>query len=226
MEILKKLHENDADNELIPLIIQGETDLYEILIRRYNSFLYRIGRTYNYNHQDTEDLMQETYISAFSNLSGFKNLSSFRTWITRIMLNQCYHKKQKFSFKNETAVSELQIEKTTPMFHHQPNNEKILLNKELGNVLENALQRLPEDYKVVFTLRELNGLSVSEAAQAIDISTANVKVRLNRAKGMLRDEIKKMYSPQEIFEFNLVYCDKIVDNVMSRIHEMMRTKLA
>ena len=109
------------------------------------------------------------------------------------------------------------------MFHNSSNDEEITVNKELGRVIENAIQSIPEDYKIVFTLRELNGLSVAETAEAIDISESNVKVRLNRAKTMLRSQIEKMQSPEEIFEFNLVYCDKMVNNVMFRINQLNQT---
>ncbi len=213
-----KEFEHYKDTEIIDKILKGENQLYELLIRRHNPFLYRIGRSYNYNHHDTEDLMQETYINAFYSLPKFEGKSSFKTWITRIMLNNCHHKKEKFSFKNEKAVDEIRIEKNNPLFHHQMNTEKKLLNKELGNVLENALGKIPEDYRLVFILRELNGLSTTETSEAVNISEANVKVRLNRAKTMLRSEIEKMYSPDEIYEFNLIYCDRIVENVMAKIN--------
>lgn len=85
--------EKHTDIEIINRIAEGETRLYEILIKRYNSALYKIGRSYRYNHEDTEDLMQETYINAFYNLQKFENRSSFKTWLTRIMLNNCFHKK-------------------------------------------------------------------------------------------------------------------------------------
>ncbi|HEY5463314.1 MAG TPA: sigma-70 family RNA polymerase sigma factor [Hanamia sp.] len=214
--------EQYSDLEIIHKINDGDVKLYEILIRRYNSFLYRIGRTYRYNHQDTEDLMQEAYINAYLNLKKFENRSSFKTWFTRIMLNLCYQKKQKLSFKNEITGDDIQNEKSNIMFHHSTNNEKITVNKELGRVLENAIHEIPEDYRIVFSLRELNGLSVAETAEALDISESNVKVRLNRAKTMLRTEIKKMYSPQEIFEFNLVYCDGMVNRVMTQINELKK----
>jgi len=202
--------------EIIQTVKAGEVKLYEILIRRYNPFLYKIGRSYRYNHEDTQDLMQEAYVNAYFNLQKFENRSSFKTWITRIMLNLCYQKKQKASYKNE-IIEDIQNEKSAVMFHQSSNNEKITVNKELGRVLENAIQQIPEDYRIVFTLRELNGLSVSETAEALDISENNVKVRMNRAKGMLQKEIKKIYSPDEIFEFNLIYCDSMVEKVMSRI---------
>ncbi len=216
---MEKQLEQYADPEVIHKVINGEPALYEILIRRYNSFLYKIGRSYGFTHQDTEDLMQETYISAYCNLKKFEHKSAFKTWLTRIMLNHCYQKKHKLSFINEIADDQ-QTEKSNAMFHHSNNNEKLAANKELGRVLENAIHKIPEEYRMVFTLRELNGLSVAETAEAISISESNVKVRLNRAKTMLRSEIEKMYSPQEIFEFNLIYCDAIVNKVMKKINEL------
>ena len=209
-----------SDLEIIQKINDGDVKLFEILIRRYNPFLYKIGRTYKYNHQDTEDLMQDAYVNTFFSLKKFEHRSSFKTWITRIMLNLCYQRKHKLSFKNEITGDDIQNEKSNIMFHQSTNNEKITVNKELGRVLENAIQQIPEDYRIVFSLRELNGLSVAETAEALDISESNVKVRLNRAKTMLQKEIKKMYSPEEIFEFNLIYCDGMVDRVMKKIEEI------
>ncbi len=216
MSDIKKF-EHYTDSEIIHKINNGENQLFELLIRRNNPYLYRIGRAYNYNHQDTEDLMQETYINAFYSLDKFQNNSSFKTWITRIMLNNCYQKKQKLSFQNEKPTEHIQNEKDNPMFHNQNNTEKNVLNKELGHVLENALNTIPEEYRMVFAMRELNGLSTAETAETLDITESNVKVRLNRTKALLRSEIEKIYSPDDIFEFNLVYCDRIVENVMNRI---------
>ena len=209
-----------SDLEIIEKINDGDVKLFEILIRRYNPFLYKIGRTYRYNHQDTEDLMQDAYVNTFFSLKKFEHRSSFKTWITRIMLNLCYQRKHKLSFKNEITGDDIQNEKSNIMFHQSTNNEKITVNKELGRVLENAIQQIPEDYRIVFSLRELNGLSVAETAEALNISESNVKVRLNRAKTMLQKEIKKMYSREEIFEFNLIYCDGMVDRVMKKIEEI------
>ena len=213
-----------TDVEVIQQVINGNDELYEILIRRYNSFLYRIGRTYKFNHQDTEDLMQECYISVYRNLSKFENRSSFKTWITRIMLNQCYQRKHKLSYKNEIKTDSLLTENSKVMFHASSNNANSPINKELGHVLENAIQEIPVDYRVVFTLRELNGLSIAETADSLQISEGNVKVRLTRAKAMLRSQIEKMYSPQEIFEFNLIYCDAMVERVMTKIAEIKNQK--
>jgi RNA polymerase sigma-70 factor (ECF subfamily) len=96
------------------------------------------------------------------------------------------------------------------------------MNRELNFVIENALQQIPIDYRMVFSLREVNGLNISETADALDISEANVKVRLNRAKSMLRKEVEKSYSKEDIFEFNLIYCDRMVENVMNKLKAVKR----
>jgi RNA polymerase sigma-70 factor (ECF subfamily) len=219
MNNLREQFQQYSDIEIIYRVLNGEIKLYEILIRRYNSFLYKIGRSYHYNHQDTEDLMQETYISAYCNLKKFEQRASFKTWLTRLMLNHCYQKKHKLSYANEIITAEPLTEKTNSLFSYSINKDQ-MINKELGSVVENALLQIPEDYRMVFTLRELNGLSVAETSSALNITEANVKVRLNRAKAMLRVAIESMYSPHEIFEFNLIYCDEMVNKVMARIHTL------
>ncbi len=206
-----------ADFEIIQKILEGEIEWYEILIRRNNPFLYKAGRSYNYNHEDTQDLMQDTFIDAYLNLSKFENRSSFKTWIIKIMLNNCYKKLQKFSFKNE--ISTEINDKSIPMFsdNQHTDTNKVIVNRELNFVIENALTEIPLDYRLVFSLREMNGLNVFETAEALNISEANVKVRLNRAKTMLRKQIEKSYTAQDIFEFNLIHCDAIVNHVMNHI---------
>lgn len=206
-----------TDDEIIRKIVAGEVALFEILIRRTNPFLYRTGRAYNYNHEDTQDLMQDTFIDVYTNLEKFEHKSSFKTWAIKIMLNNCYRKQQKFSFKNEVA-SEMN-DKSAPMFSNQGmDTGKTVANRELGFVIENALGQIPFEYRVVFSLREMNGLNVLETSDVLGISETNVKVRLNRAKTMLRKEIEKAYSPEEIFEFNLIYCDQIVKRVMNQLN--------
>lgn len=212
--------ENISEREAIARITAGETRLFEIIIRRYNHDLYRAGRSYGFNHADTEDLMQETYLSAFCHLDQFGYRASFKTWLLRIMLNHCYHKTRKQRYLRETTVPSFAEEKSTPMFHHHSADaDHALLNGELKHELEEAVSHIPADYRMVFTLRELTGLSVRETAEVLDISDANVKTRLNRAKKMLRKEITKRYSLEDIFEFNLIYCDRMVERVMARIHD-------
>ena len=209
------------DSGIISEILLGNSALFEILIRRYNPFLYKAGRGYGYDHQDTEDIMQETFIASFQSLAKFENRSSFKTWIIRIMLNQCYHRSRKFSYQKK-LTTEISVNKNSgSMFlttnHSDP--DRSVINKELKSVIETALNKLPEDYRMTFTLRELTGSSVAETAELLNITTSNVKVRLNRVKIMLRKEIEKIYSAEDIYEFNLIYCDKIVNTVMKKILE-------
>jgi len=206
--------------EIISSILNGEKSLYEIIIRRFNSYLYKIGRSYNYNHEDTQDLMQDTFIDAYKSISSFEGRALFKTWISRIMINHCYKKRQKSSFKNE-IMHDIH-DQAEPMFTNnaQQHPEKSIQNYELGHIIEKALATLPLEYRMVFSLREINAMSTAETAELLNISEANVKVRLNRAKNTLQAEIKKSYAATELFEFNLVYCNAIVDRVMTAIQEL------
>jgi RNA polymerase sigma-70 factor (ECF subfamily) len=207
-----------ADEELIPKIIEGETALFELLIRRYNSLLYKIARSYGFNHQDAEDLMQETHFSAYTQLKKFRSDASYKTWLTKIHLNKCYHKTHYGSKKYEAVDDEKVNEMIVAM---QDNNkqdaEKMIMNKELGKVLEKSLEQLPLIYRNVFIIREMEGFSVAETADLLQITTTNVKVRLNRAKALLQKQLEHYYSSVDIYDFHLKYCDKIVQNVFRRI---------
>jgi len=211
-----KAFEQYPDLDLVHKIAAGEVELFEIIIRRNNPFLYKIGRSYRYSHEDTQDLMQETYIDAFTHLSAFEGRSSFKTWISKIMLNNCFRKQQKWNSKNIVAAEIPEV--STPLFSDQhTDTSRTVMNRELNVVIETALQQLPLDHRMVFTLREVNGLNVAETAETLNISEANVKTRLSRAKAMLRKEVERAYSAEEIFEFNLVYCDAMVNRVMSAL---------
>lgn len=222
MSAIDKVKKNSqyTDTDVIQKVLEGEAELFEIIVRRYNSLLYKLGRSYSYNHEDTQDLMQDTFIDVYTNLSHFESRSSFKTWMVKIMLNNCYHKRQKFSYKNE-VVNEIS-DKSTPMFSNQEQSDpnKTVSYKELTTVIEKALQRIPLEYRIVFSLREINGLNILETSEALNISEGNVKIRLNRAKAMLRKEIEKSYSAEDIYEFNLVYCDAMVNRVIKRIKDL------
>lgn len=213
---------NLQDSEVIAEVMKGNANAYEIIVRRYNGYLYKIGRSYGYKHEDVQDLMQETYVNAFRNLSKFRQDASLLTWLSRIMLNNCYHKKERLSYQKEIATETVE-NKSLPMFNSQlPNANNTVMNDELRSILENAILHLPDTYRTVFTLRQLNGMSVRETAETMELSESNVKVRLNRAKGMLQQEIEKSYSSEEIFEFNLIYCDAMVERVMQAVRGLER----
>ncbi len=136
------------------------------------------------------------------------------------MLNQCYHKASKHSYKKEQPAELFDNDNSTFMFLKTNHSDtgKSIINRELNKVIEASLEKLSEDYRMTFALRELTGLSVDETAEIMNTTPSNVKVRLNRAKMMLRKEIEKTYTPEDIYEFNLIYCDKIVESVMNEIN--------
>ena len=206
-----------TDVEIIEFILDGGTGMFELLIRRYNPILYKIGRGYGFIHEDTEDLMQDAFVNCFKALTKFENRAAFKSWLIRIMLNLCYQKTHGKVDLNKQLIS-LSINEESMMVTSEISNPiKSIMNKELKIVIENALNHLPEDYRRIFTLRELAGLSVIETGDLLKITSSNVKVRLNRAKMMLRKEIEKIYSTEDIYEFHLIYCDKIVNRVMNKI---------
>src|SRR6185503_19568806 len=122
--------------------LEGDTAVFEILIRRYNPVLYRIGRMYGFNHQDTEDLMQDTHVSAYMQLAAFENRSSYKTWISRIMINKCIYK-LKYGYSRKEISSELKEESTSANLQ----TEQSMLNRELSTVLEKSLDNIPLIYR-------------------------------------------------------------------------------
>lgn len=207
-----------TEDEIISRIKAGEKSLYEIIVRRYNPYLYKVGRSYNYNHEDTQDLMQETYIDAFKNLKNFEGKSVFKTWITRIMLNNCYRKKEKLSFKNEISDEDID-EKQAPLFSNSDfDTGKQVRKDELKLIIEEALSEIPEEFRMVFSLREISGFSVAETSELLNISESNVKVRLNRTKHLLREILEKSHEIPELYEFHLIHCDPFTSKLMDRVH--------
>ena len=217
MNLLKQI-EISSDETVIQKILDGEMPLFEILIRRYNAPLYKIARSFGLNHEDAEDMMQETHLKAFLNLKLFRQESSYKTWLSRIMIRNCLRQVQKASHKNEQPASENINEEMKPLYSNSGNEmNKDMNRKEVAKLVEYSLEKIPFAYKTVFVLREMEGFSVAETAALLNISTINVKVRLNRAKTMLHKELEKLYTTSDLFEFNLVYCDQVVHNVFNKI---------
>jgi RNA polymerase sigma factor (sigma-70 family) len=200
-----------SDEEIVARILHGEKKLYEILMRKFNLRLFRISMSIVNDDMEAEDIMQTTYLNAYLQLPNFQGNSSFGTWLTRILINESLlHKKQKIrseQFLTVHARSEFHNE--TPL--------KGLMNNELKMMLEKAVSNLPEKYRIVFVMREIQEMSIQETMQVLDLAESNVKVRLNRAKQMLRSELNNYYKSSQLFEFNLLRCDRIVNRVLDKI---------
>jgi RNA polymerase sigma-70 factor (ECF subfamily) len=209
-----------SEEEIIRKILDGEMALFEILIRRYNSILYKIARSYDFNHEEAQDLLQETHILAYQNLKKFESRSSYKTWIAKIMVNKCLYKLSYGSSKYEIS-HQVSDENSQPMFSSKKQNtEHDVLNKELSHILEKSLEKIPVHYRTVFILREVEGLTVAETAEMLSLTPVNVKVRLNRAKNLLQKELERYYSKTQLYDFNLIYCDSVVKNVFDAISKL------
>jgi RNA polymerase sigma factor (sigma-70 family) len=209
-----------SDHEVINRILQGEKDLYAIIVRRYNQRLYRVGMSLLNDDAEVEDVMQVAYINAYQNLGGFAFKSSFSTWLTRILINECLlrikRRGKTIIMNDENMENEM---RQRPLAENQTPVAKIL-NAELKTILEDAIQRLPEMYRTVFVMREIENMNVAETQECLSLSEANVKVRLNRAKAMLRTLLADYYEKEDILHFHLSRCNRIVDQVMSRIEKI------
>lgn len=217
MQALREKYLVSSDEEVIKKILEGDSSLFEILIRRYNQAIYRIARSFAFNHHDAQDLMQDTHVAAYTSLHNFESRSSYKTWISRIMINKCLYKLKYGYFKNEIPTEQITQPKNDSMKPNDNHTGEVMVNRELSLVLEKSIHNIPELYRTVFVLREVEGFSVAETASLLGITETNVKVRLNRAKALLQKEIEQYYSQAEIFSFNLVYCDDMVNRVFREI---------
>lgn len=204
------------DEEIIDRVLKGETALYELLIRKFNLRLYRISMSILNNDMEAEDVMQTAYLNAYLQLGSFQNKSGFGTWLTRILINESLLHKKKQARQRQLAAESVEAD------YHTDNPLKGLMNQELKTLLETAVSSLPEKYRIVFVMREIEEMSTLETMEVLQLTESNVKVRLNRAKEMLRNNLNTYYKSEQLFEFNLVRCDRIVAFVSGKIADYHR----
>lgn len=200
-----------TDEEIVERILGGEKYLYESLMRKYNSRMFRISMSIINDDMEAEDIMQTAYINAYQQLSSFNKRSSFATWLTRILINESLLHKKKIQ-RREYIYNEQNIKD-----YHDDTPLKSLMNKELKNILEKAVLTLPEKYRLVFVMREIEEMSTNETMEVLNIGESNVKIRLTRAKEMLRNELSNQFKSQQLFDFHLTRCDRVVNFVMDKI---------
>lgn len=202
------------DAEVITRILGGEKNLYAILVRRYNARLYRVSMSIINDDAEVEDAMQVAYIKAYENLGKFSFKADFSTWLIRILINECFLRlrKRKHAINLNGNIMENEI-------HHQYSVDPSakVMNAELKVILEQAILQLPEKYRTVFIMREIENMNVAETKACLEISGINVKVRLNRAKALLRKSLKAFYKKEDVFNFHLSRCDRMVKQVLYQI---------
>lgn len=208
-----------AETEVIQRILGGEKELYEILVRRNNQKLYRAIRGYLKDEAEIEDIMQNSYIKAFTKLYQFKLESTFSTWLIRIAINESLARLKE---KGRVQYLDQQSEKTRCLILEIPENNQLnpqvkMIQNESKRLLEKAIDQLDAKYKAVYILREVEEMSMKEIAEAMSLSVSNVKVRLHRAKDMLKDKLYEISNEKNVFEFGFSRCDRITENVMKNI---------
>jgi RNA polymerase sigma-70 factor, ECF subfamily len=205
-----------TDSEIVQRVRQGEHALFEILMRRHNQRVYRAARAVVKDEAEVEDVMQQAYINAFTHLHQFEDRSEFSTWLTRIALNEAFARRQKMQRLESFSVpggDGASIEEVTST---QPDPERQAYAEELRRVLEEAIDELPESYRTVFMLRDVEGLSTSETGAGLGIGDEAVKTRLHRARAMIRKSVSARVGAvaDSTFQFQAPRCDRVVAAVL------------
>lgn len=196
-----------SDEEVVQRVLAGETELFEILMRRYNQRLYRVARGFVRDGAEAEDIAQEAYVSAYHRLTSFRGEALFSTWLTRIAVHEAMarvRKRRRFELIGDAVEDEGASESLNP--------ERDVQNLELRQLLQAAVDSLPVSLRPIFVLRELEGLSTKETAAHLGIQPGNVRVRLHRAKTHLQRHVDRRLGQEarRLYLFDGRRCDRLV----------------
>ena len=222
--ILEKARvEGWTDEEIVQRVLKGELALFELLMRRHNQRVYRAIRSILRDDSESEDVMQEAYVRAYEHLAQFEGRAQFSTWLTRIAVNE--------ALKRLTARGKLDPldedwhegeDGIMPAFQsNSPTPEANASRSELKGLLEEAILALPQMYRAVIVLRDVEEMNTAETAEVLSLTEANVKVRLHRAHELLRGELftRAGASNTQAFDFHATRCDRVVCAVFERLEQ-------
>ena len=219
---IKDFNNHKIDESIIVTrILGGEKELYEILVRRNNQILYRVIRSYIKDDAEIEDIMQDSYVKAFTKLHQFKLESTFSTWLIRIAINQSLARikeKGKLYHLNEQSHNLRSNTILEVPDHKQLNPQDKMIRNETKQLLENAIDSLDTKYRTVYIMKEVEEMSLKDISMALELTVANVKVRVHRSKEMLKEKLYEVANDKNIFEFGFSRCDRITENVMKLIN--------
>jgi RNA polymerase sigma-70 factor, ECF subfamily len=210
-----------CDQEIVERVKAGDTALYEIIMRRYNQRLYRVARAILRDDAEAEDVMQDAYVRAYQNLHQFEGRALFSTWLTRIAVHEALHRVRLRNRTQQLEDTDPEGETSMTMAEALPDPEQSASRAELGHLLEEAVMGLPEKYRAVVMLRDVEELNTSETAEALDLTEENVKVRLNRGRSMMRSYLFERVgaNAKDAFPFMGERCDRVVRRVFARLEE-------
>jgi RNA polymerase sigma-70 factor (ECF subfamily) len=206
------------DGEVVRRVRAGETALFEVLMRRHDQRVYRTVRSILRDEDEAEDAMQQAWLQAYLHLGEFEGTAALSTWLVRIAANEALQRLRRR--RPLTALGDTLEEET--MDHRAEDPEERATAREAVRLVERAVDRLPEHYRTVFVLREVEGLSTADTAAALGISEEAAKVRLHRARGLLRTALSDLVdrTAPEAFPFLAPRCNRIVETVMARIADL------
>lgn len=202
-----------ADEEIIARVLAGERGLFELLMRRHNERVYRAVRSIMRDETEAEDAMQQVYVDAFQHLGEFAGRSRFSTWLTRIALNEALARRRRVhpDAPGDEEMANVPDPRSSP--------EQRASDSELHRVISDAIDLLPEHFRTVFVLRAVQGLSVQETAESLDLNEDTVKTRLHRARNLLQRTIQERTEPSlpRALPFLAPRCDRVVAAVLRRL---------
>jgi len=214
------------DEEVVRRVLDGDTAVFEIIMRRYNQRLYRVARAILRDDTEAEDVMQDAYVRAYQHLGQFAGRSQFSTWLTRIAIHEALARAQRRKRVDQLSANEWKDgEGEMNVATSALNPEEQLSVSELGRALEGAILSIPEQYRLVLMMRDVEQMSTIETATALDLTEENVKVRLHRARAMVRKELFARAGSEaaSAFGFMGVRCDRVVARVLQLITSSDRT---
>lgn len=219
------------DDRLVEIARAGDSAVFRVIMQRHNRRLYRIARGVLGDDSEAEDVVQETYVSAFEHLSSFRGEASLATWLTRIALNEALGRKRKR--RPTTQMSELEMLQEQgdtrvlmfPGTRADANPEADASRAEVRRMLERAVDELPEAFRIVFVMREIEQMSVAETAAQLAIPRETVKTRLHRARRLLRASLQETLGSalQDTYAFDGERCKRINLAVLRRLSESCKT---
>ena len=211
-----------TDEQVIERVLAGETAAFEIVMRRYNQRLYRVARAILRDDHEAEDVMQDAYVRAYQHLAQFAGRARFSTWLIRIAVHEALaRKRRRQRLESLDAITGPSGELVMPA-PNSLNPESCASASELHHLLEEVILALPEDYRTVLVMRDVEEMSTAEAAEVLEITEENAKVRLHRARALLRKELyaRTRGTTSAAFQFHAVRCDRVVANVFARLAQL------
>src|SRR6266853_4019013 len=188
--------------QLVRAAKQGDDKAFEELVRRYDRNVFRIAQHITQNREDAEDVVQDAFLKAYGNLNQFQEQSKFYTWLVRIAVNEALMKLRRrrpermVSLDEEVKTEDDSVPREVADW--SPNPEQQYNQAELKEILSKTIQGLPPSFRTVFVLRDVEGLSTEETAEALDLSIPAVKSRLLRARLQLRERLNRFFKKRNV----------------------------